>query len=107
MGSHETVDWAAARTPPGSAGAEGLRERKKALTRRRLTDAATRMFVARGFDAVRVTEIAAACEVSEKTVYNYRAGQAGAEKRTGIPSLAGEGPVAGFELDLTPIWEGL
>ena len=71
MDSHETVDWAAARPPASSAGAEGLRERKKALTRQRLTDTATRMFVARGFDAVRVTEIAAACEVSEKTVYNY------------------------------------
>jgi AcrR family transcriptional regulator len=52
-------------------GGDGLRERKKALTRQRLTDTATQMFLARGFDAVRVTEIAAACEVSEKTVYNY------------------------------------
>ena len=66
MGSHETVDWTAARPPAG-----GLRERKKARTRQRLTDTATRMFLARGFDEVRVTEIAAACEVSEKTVYNY------------------------------------
>jgi AcrR family transcriptional regulator len=71
MGSHETVDWAGARQPAGSAGTEGLRERKKALTRQRLTDTATQMFLARGFDAVRVTEIAAACDVSEKTVYNY------------------------------------
>jgi AcrR family transcriptional regulator len=39
--------------------------------RQRLTDTATQMFLARGFDDVRVTEIAAACEVSEKTVYNY------------------------------------
>lgn len=59
------------RSPAAATGAEGLRERKKALTRQRLTDAATRMFLARGFDAVRVTEIAAACDVSEKTVYNY------------------------------------
>jgi AcrR family transcriptional regulator len=29
------------------------------------------MFLSRGYDAVRVIEIAAACEVSEKTVYNY------------------------------------
>jgi AcrR family transcriptional regulator len=57
--------------PEAGTGAEGLRERKKALTRQRLTDTATQMFVARGFDAVRITEIAAACEVSEKTVYNY------------------------------------
>ncbi len=71
MGSPETVDWVVARPPVADTGAEGLRERKKALTRQRLTDTATQMFLARGFDAVRVTEIAAACEVSEKTVYNY------------------------------------
>jgi AcrR family transcriptional regulator len=29
------------------------------------------MFLERGFDAVRVTEVAAACGVSEKTVFNY------------------------------------
>ena len=61
------MDWAAG----AGAGAQGLRERKKALTRRRLSDTATKMFLARGFDAVRVTEIAAACDVSEKTVDNY------------------------------------
>ncbi|WP_249228021.1 TetR/AcrR family transcriptional regulator [Kutzneria sp. CA-103260] len=58
-----TVDW--------TEGREGLRERKKRQTRRLLSDTATEMFLARGFDAVRVAEIAAACGVSEKTVYNY------------------------------------
>jgi AcrR family transcriptional regulator len=71
VSSAETVDWVVTRPPAADLGAEGLRERKKALTRQRLSDTATRMFLARGFDAVRVTEIAAACEVSEKTVYNY------------------------------------
>ncbi len=63
------VDWGA----PGRAGAggEGLRERKKRQLRQRLSDTATAMFLERGFDAVRVVEVAAACEVSEKTVYNY------------------------------------
>ena len=42
-----------------------------------------------------------------RTVYIYRAGQTGAETRTGILTLAGEGPVADFVLDLTAIWEGL
>jgi AcrR family transcriptional regulator len=65
------VDWAVVRPSAVEAGAAGLRERKKALMRQRLSDTATEMFLARGFDAVRVTEIAAACEVSEKTVYNY------------------------------------
>jgi len=47
------------------------RARKKSQTRQRLSDTATAMFLERGFDAVKVTEIAAACGVSEKTVYNY------------------------------------
>ncbi len=50
---------------------EGVRERKKRLMRRQLSDTATRMFLERGFDAVTVSEVAAACGVSEKTVFNY------------------------------------
>jgi AcrR family transcriptional regulator len=67
-----TVDWTAPRAPrTGIAEAEGLRERKKRLMRQQLSDTATQMFMERGFDAVRVTEIAEACGVSEKTVFNY------------------------------------
>lgn len=51
--------------------AEGVRERKKRLLRQHLSDTATRMFLDRGFDAVRVAEVAAACGVTEKTVFNY------------------------------------
>ncbi len=50
---------------------QGLRERKKQLMRQLISDTATMMFLERGFDEVRVSEVAAACEVSEKTVYNY------------------------------------
>jgi AcrR family transcriptional regulator len=64
-----TPDWAAGEATPPSA--EGLRERKKRLMRQQLSDTATAMFVERGFDAVRVAEVAAACGVSEKTVFNY------------------------------------
>ena len=39
--------------------------------RQQLSDTATQMFMERGFDAVRVTEIAEVCGVSEKTVFNY------------------------------------
>jgi Uma2 family endonuclease len=46
-------------------------------------------------------------EADRKTLYIYRAGQPEPEKRTGIKKLKGEGPVAGFELDLTKIWAGL
>jgi Uma2 family endonuclease len=42
-----------------------------------------------------------------QSVYIFRAGESEAEKRTGIATLSGEGPVAGFELDLTDIWAGL
>jgi AcrR family transcriptional regulator len=61
------VEWAARDDAP----AEGLRERKKRLMRQQLSDTATRMFLERGFDQVRVADVAEACEVSEKTVFNY------------------------------------
>ncbi|MEU8712603.1 CerR family C-terminal domain-containing protein [Streptomyces sp. NPDC048663] len=66
-----TVDWTGWRRQVGEPAAEGLRERKKRLMRQRLSDTATEMFLERGFDGVRVAEIAEACGVSEKTVFNY------------------------------------
>ncbi|MEY9871678.1 AcrR family transcriptional regulator [Streptacidiphilus sp. MAP12-33] len=66
-----TVDWTGLRLRGEEPTDEGLRERKKRLMRRQLSDTATEMFLERGFDAVRVTEIAEACGVSEKTVFNY------------------------------------
>jgi AcrR family transcriptional regulator len=50
---------------------EGLRERKRRLTRQLISDAATSMFVTRGFDHVKVSEVADRVGVSEKTIYNY------------------------------------
>jgi AcrR family transcriptional regulator len=50
---------------------EGLRERKRRLTRQRISDVATILFGARGFDNVKVSEVADVVGVSEKTVYNY------------------------------------
>ena len=50
---------------------EGLRERKRRLTRQLISDAATTMFATRGFDNVRVSEVADRVGVSEKTIYNY------------------------------------
>ncbi|MFI6931673.1 TetR family transcriptional regulator [Streptomyces sp. NPDC050287] len=66
-----TVDWTVWGRQAGEPPAEGLRERKKRLTRQRLSDTATEMFLEHGFDGVRVAEIAQACGVSEKTVFNY------------------------------------
>jgi AcrR family transcriptional regulator len=49
----------------------GLRERKKQQTRRLLADTARRLFAERGFEAVKVSEVARAADVSEATVFNY------------------------------------
>jgi AcrR family transcriptional regulator len=48
-----------------------LRESKKRETRQRISDVATALFFARGFEAVTVEEIAAAAHVSKMTVFNY------------------------------------
>ena len=50
---------------------EGLRERKRRLTRHLISDTATAMFASRGFDAVKVSEVADRVNVSMKTLYNY------------------------------------
>src|ERR1700761_2373079 len=49
----------------------GLRELKKARTRRVIADAAARLFAERGYEQVAVSDVAREAEVSEQTVYNY------------------------------------
>jgi AcrR family transcriptional regulator len=49
----------------------GLRERKKARTRRLIADTAARLFGERGFENVAVSDVAREAEVAEQTVYNY------------------------------------
>lgn len=50
---------------------EGLRDRKRRITRKLISDVATTLFATRGFDEVKVSEIARRVGVSEKTIYNY------------------------------------
>jgi AcrR family transcriptional regulator len=45
--------------------------RKRLATRQRISDAATRLFIERGFDKVKVDEIAEAADVSRMTVFNH------------------------------------
>ncbi|MGA6161933.1 TetR/AcrR family transcriptional regulator [Amycolatopsis magusensis] len=48
-----------------------LREQKKEQTRRLIAVTAWDLFADRGFDAVRVAEVAKAAQVAEATVFNY------------------------------------
>ena len=66
-------------------GARGLRERKKAATRRALGLAAMRLAIERGLDNVLIEDIAAAAGVSTRTFNNYFA-----SKYEAICSLAME-----------------
>jgi AcrR family transcriptional regulator len=49
----------------------GLRERRKQQTRQAISDTATAMFAARGFDHVTIAEVAEAAGVAKMTVTNY------------------------------------
>ncbi|MFE8954913.1 TetR/AcrR family transcriptional regulator [Streptomyces althioticus] len=57
--------------PQSPARPAGLRERKKALTRRAITDTAVDLFTERGYDQVGVREIAEAAGVSIATLFTY------------------------------------
>ncbi|MFI7064330.1 TetR/AcrR family transcriptional regulator [Kribbella sp. NPDC050124] len=102
----------------------GLREIKKQETRQLISDQATRLFIAQGFEQTTIAEIADAARVAKKTVTNYFArkedlaldhqdafvaslADAAASRRTGESALAAlrrdfevavasQDPVAGF-----------
>jgi AcrR family transcriptional regulator len=49
----------------------GLRDRRKARTRDAISGAAIALFLQRGYDAVSIAEIAAAADVSRRTLFAY------------------------------------
>ncbi|HWG28573.1 TetR/AcrR family transcriptional regulator [Actinospica sp.] len=49
----------------------GLRELKKARTRRLIAETAARLFAEHGYEQVAVVDVAHEAEVAEQTVYNY------------------------------------
>ncbi|GAA2601963.1 TetR/AcrR family transcriptional regulator [Winogradskya consettensis] len=49
----------------------GRRERKKAATRQRIADTAMRLFLARGYDAVGIRDVAAEADVAVATVFTH------------------------------------
>jgi AcrR family transcriptional regulator len=49
----------------------GRRERKRERTRRSIAEAAMRLFVERGFDAVTIAQVAEVADVSVNTVFNH------------------------------------
>jgi AcrR family transcriptional regulator len=55
-------------TPPAP---EGLRQRKRRETRARIVDAALKLFLARGYDATTVDEIAEAAGISKRSFFDY------------------------------------
>jgi AcrR family transcriptional regulator len=73
---------------------EGLRERKKRATRETIAATARELFAQQGFDEVTVAEVAAAADVSEKTVFNHFAA------KEDLAFAGGEGPVARLLEDL-------
>src|SRR6187402_1165028 len=58
---------AAAGDPP----ADGLRARKRRQTRERLTRVAMELFLANGFEATTLDDIAAAAEISRRSFFHY------------------------------------
>ncbi|MFI1400848.1 TetR/AcrR family transcriptional regulator [Streptomyces sp. NPDC020681] len=68
---NETSSPVGTNDPKSAEPATGLREAKKRETRQLISDQATRLFMAQGFEETTIAEIADAARVAKKTVTNY------------------------------------
>ena len=71
----------------------GARRRQAEQTRAAVLDAAQRLFLAHGYSATAIADVAAAAGVSVETVYKRFRGKAGLVRAIRERALAGEGPV--------------
>ncbi len=63
MSEHARPEWAGA--------AEGLRERKRRQTRRRIAEAGLRLFLAQGYDGTTLDAIASAAGIARRSFFSY------------------------------------
>jgi AcrR family transcriptional regulator len=85
----------------------GLRERKKAATRAALSWAAIRLTVERGFDGVKVEDIAEAAGVSPRTFNNYFSSKAEAIAARHLDRLVRAVAELRRRPPAEPLWEAL
>lgn len=85
----------------------GLRERKKRATRRAIADAALRLALERGFDVVRIEDIAAAADVSTRTFNNYYLNKAEAIWASGLERAQRMGEALEARPTDEPLWAAI
>ena len=86
---------AASAAPPKNGASLGLRERKKAETRRRIAEVALDLIRERGYDGTTIEEIVARVDVSQPTFYKYYPSK---DAILGEHALAGFGALLANEL---------
>lgn len=91
----------------GAAAEGGLRERKKRQTRAALSRATIELAVARGWANVRVEDVAAAVNVSERTFRNYFSGKAEAVAATHLDRMARVARAVGEAPATDSVWEAV
>jgi AcrR family transcriptional regulator len=101
-------------TTDGPAGAvdasdatEGLRERKKRQTRAALSQATIALSIRRGWDDVRIADIAAAVNVSERTFRNYFSSKAEAVAATHLDRMLRVARALEARPADEPLWESM